>query len=237
MKNTRTVTLVSALALSLIVVGSVSAAPGQGGGDKHKGWENREAVHAAVDANDYSQLSTEAQEKISQERFAEMVAKKSSMDAHRSAIESAVSSNDFNAFKAEIESHKADRPEKEDGEDRPEREQPTEEELQTKFNEMVTYYNENGELPTKENGQKMKKKGTVAGAVKRVRKHGLNENQQSRVQTVVNRIEDTEKLETILERIVTKIDAIEAKDIDEARKEKILGILELIQEMIENKLS
>ncbi len=64
----------------------------------------------------------------------------------------------------------------------------------------------------------------------------MNGSQRGRVQNVVNSIDNEERLEKILERIVDKIDTIEASDIDEERKDKILGILETIQEMIVTKL-
>lgn len=62
-------------------------------------------------------------------------------------------------------------------------------------------------------------------------------NYHEKIQTVVDRIDDTQKLEAVLERVVVKIEKLETATMDESRKEKIMNLLQMIQEMIENKLS
>lgn len=163
---------------------------------------DREAVQAAVEANDYSKLTTEQQAKISTEKFAEMVTRetthkvvesaieandytafqtavagiekgkfadkevsaeqfaqmvemKKAKTAHQAVVESAVKANDFAAFVTAHEEMKttmeANRPtDMSDRKDNHPELSDTEqaEKLQERFDNLVTYYAENGELPT-----------------------------------------------------------------------------------------
>lgn len=61
-----------------------------------------DTVKSAVEANDYSKLSTDEQSKITKEQFAQMVTMHSTMQAGKVAIETAVKNNDFTAFKTAI---------------------------------------------------------------------------------------------------------------------------------------
>lgn len=150
-----------------------------------------ESVKTAIQANDYSQLSTEAQAKITEDRFAKMVDRQATKKAvqtaieqadynaflqvadekildrvdsqedfdelvtrhqartaHREALETAVKNNDFAAFDAAIESHKATMEAIDDDDDRHHnRPELTDEQKQEKFQKLVEYYTENGELP------------------------------------------------------------------------------------------
>lgn len=150
-------------AVALLTLGSTFAFKGWLGG---KGI-NQEGVQQALEANDYSQLSEELQNKITEDRFNmmveqyqnhqklesaieskdynafkenapdklleqidseqkfnDLVAKHDEMEAHRTAIEDAVKNEDFDAFKA---AHQ--------------------DQLKKRFDDMVTYYKENGSLP------------------------------------------------------------------------------------------
>gem|GEM_PF-3743258 len=153
MKSKKLLGLLTAGAVVAAGMSASSFAAHHKGGAGHG--ENREAVKAAVEANDYSALTAEQQEKISQERFDEMVTRHDAMSVHKSAIEEAVKNNDYGAFVSAQEERKAsmeaNRPE--DAPEKAEREEKTEEEKKAHFDEMVAYYSENGELPEK----KMKK--------------------------------------------------------------------------------
>lgn len=137
-------------------------------------WELHDQVKAAVDANNYALLPAEAQAKIDQEKFTFMVEWHAEKQEHKAQLEAVVQSWNFEAFQALRESHKtlkegemAQRLEEKlsslSEEERTAKKahiekmqwrkdlkpQPSEEDMQEKFNEMVTYYNENGELPEK----------------------------------------------------------------------------------------
>jgi hypothetical protein len=109
-----------------------------------------ETIKAAIEANDYSKLSTTEQTKITKEQFAQMVTMNKARAAHEAAILVAVKANDFTAFqkvqadfKATMDANKpVDAPVKDDS--RPE---PTAEQQKAHFDEMVTYYKTNGKLP------------------------------------------------------------------------------------------
>lgn len=113
-----------------------------------------------------------------------------------------------------------------------------------KFDEMVSYYNENGELP-KMKEQEMTKKRMNDDWTKdeddgekiyKKRKFFTTAN-QSTVERIVQKL-DEEKLEKILERIETKIDVIENNDnVDDEKKEMILEYLDWIKEVIETVLA
>lgn len=53
-----------------------------------------ETVQAAIDSNDYAQLSDAAQSRITEEKFAEMI----DHQATRKAVETAIENNDYGAF-------------------------------------------------------------------------------------------------------------------------------------------
>ncbi len=129
------------------------------------GWEE---VRAAVEANDYSLVPTELQEKITQEKFDSMITKKAAKDAHRAVVEAAVQANDFNAFQTAVETHKAEkeanRPEGKEGCSKGHnwseltQEEKTEK-LQEKFTKLTEYYAENGELPERKKWKRWMRRG------------------------------------------------------------------------------
>jgi electron transfer flavoprotein alpha subunit len=113
----------------------------------------RDAVKNAIESNDYDAFQSVAGEKMlekidSQEAFEQMTARHAAMAAHKTAIEATVQANDYDAFVSAMETHKAameaNRPD-----DAPVREakEIDEEKLQERFEKMVEYYQENGELP------------------------------------------------------------------------------------------
>lgn len=136
---------------------------------------NREAVKSAIEANDYVAFQTAvagiekgkfADKEVSAEQFAQMVAMHETKGVHRAVVESAVKANDFAAFvtaheemKTTMEANrptdasdrKGNRPELSDTEQT--------EKLQERFDNLVTYYAENGELPTMDNWHGKGKKG------------------------------------------------------------------------------
>lgn len=117
-----------------------------------------------MEANDYTMLPAEAQAKISEDIFKTMVERKAIMDNHHQRLEDAVANNDFEAFleareshKKTMETHRNNFDDEHDHKHRhemrgPKHEEPTTQELQERFSKMVTYYNENGELPKKMKG-------------------------------------------------------------------------------------
>jgi len=111
----------------------------------------RMEVKAAVEANDYTLLSEEAMEKISEEEFTDMVEKQIKTQEYMQTIEDAVSNNDYDAFVAGVEAHHNDM-EGDDEDGKMMMEAMTEEEKETMMKEhydmLVTYYDENGELPS-----------------------------------------------------------------------------------------
>jgi len=150
---------------------------------------------------------------------------KAAMEAHRAALEEAVKNNDYETFSSLREENRAEK-EANRSDDAPEREgkeELSEEEMKAKFDEMVLYYNENGELPKKE----MKKR----------RKGSLNDSQKGKVKRVLKNLNNPEKVEKILAKVTNKIELLEASDMEEERKEKILGMLEGIRELLEESLS
>ena len=70
---------------------------------------NHEGVMQAIEAGDYILLSDDAKEKISEEDFAEKVEHFESTQEHKDAIQVAITSNDYEAFKAEVEAHHEER--------------------------------------------------------------------------------------------------------------------------------
>jgi hypothetical protein len=102
----------------------------------------QKAVKAAIDAGDYDAFVEVAEGKIldkitSEEDFNELLAQKVDRDAMRQTVETAVANNDFDAFSDAVDAF--------DGNgDKPEQ---TDEQKQQKFDRLVEYYDENGELP------------------------------------------------------------------------------------------
>ena len=152
-------------------------------------WVDRDQLQVAIEANDYSLLTTETQEKIDAENFSEMVEQKAQHEARRDQMEAAVAAENFEAFsllqdtykaemkvmkearlteklstatpeeKVKIEARIAKRSEKESN-----RGEKTEEKKIKKFNKLVTYYKENGTLPERVGkGRGHKKNGAKRG--------------------------------------------------------------------------
>lgn len=172
---TRTLSFLAMLALALFAGIFLTANIGT----QAFGWEWRgrgagEEIHAAIEANDYSALPAQAQEKIDQEKFSEMTERYTEHEAQKAELEAIVKAGDFNAFvelgkthKAEKEAEMKTRLEEKlanaDDEQKEkintrvekmeekvsERSEPTQEELREKFDEIVTQYNETGELSSK----------------------------------------------------------------------------------------
>jgi hypothetical protein len=106
-------------------------------------------VKSAVEANDYTKLSTTEQAKITKEQFVKMVTMHTTMEVGKVAIETAVKNNDFTAFTTAITAQhtamEANKPA--DMTDDKARPTPTDAELKTHFDKMVAYYKTNGKLP------------------------------------------------------------------------------------------
>ncbi|USN56479.1 MAG: hypothetical protein H6766_05555 [Candidatus Peribacteria bacterium] len=136
-----------------------------------------DTVQAALEANDYSALSTEAQAQITEDQFADMEAHQAS----REAIQTAIANRDYEAFLAAADDRMLERIDSEEAfnelvtreaaqttyqsaleaavvandydayiaaEDAlHEAMQPSDEDKQARFQELVTYYEENGALP------------------------------------------------------------------------------------------
>ena len=121
-----------------------------------------EEVSTAIETNDYAAFVEVAPakllEKVTSETdflafVSEKEEKKAAHEAMKSELEKAVVSNDFEAFLAIKEGAKAQKAASRPDDD-PERPELSEEDLakkelkmQEKFEKLVTYYNENGELP------------------------------------------------------------------------------------------
>ena len=229
--------------VAVVTAGSFTFAfPGQWAGGEGRG-EHHEEVRAAIEANDYSLLPTEVQEKISEEQFAEKVEHHADMEENKAAVEEAVANNDFAAFQALHEAKRAEmeakRQERIDaGEDvkepREGSEELTDEEKEAKmrerFDEMVAYYDENGELPEMEHKGK---KGMDWGK----RKSRFGAAHKGIVKNVIANV-NPDRLAAALDRIDDKIENIEANDaLDEDQKDLILDLLAGIEEMIEEVLA
>ena len=121
-----------------------------------------DAVEAAIEAGDYDAFLEVAPEKmlekIDEDKFNEMIERHAEMEAHQAELEAVVAANDFESFVALMEEHKVEMEARmeENGEmkfgnwERFEEELSEEElteRLQTKFEELVSYYEEHGELP------------------------------------------------------------------------------------------
>lgn len=126
-------------------------------------------VKDAIEANDYAAFVESAPEMMleridSEEAFNEFTERKTQMEAAHEAMKiattNAVANNDFVAFEAAHEAMQAQlealRPD--DVEARQRRAERTDEEQQTHFDELVEYYEANGELP-----ERQMKKGKRGG--------------------------------------------------------------------------
>ena len=87
-----TKTLLIGAGIGVLTLGSLSFAAVNG---KMGKWADFSAVRTAVEANNYASLPDTAKAKISETQFAEMVAK----GAQHEAVEKAISSGDYAAFK------------------------------------------------------------------------------------------------------------------------------------------
>jgi hypothetical protein len=126
-----------------------------------------DTVKSAVEANDYSKLSTDEQSKVTKEQFAQMVTVNKAMISHQAAIESAVKANDFTSFKKAHTDFKAlmDANKPADMTDDKTRPDPTDDELKQRFEKLVEYYKTNGKLPEMKMGMDGQKgeKGMMKG--------------------------------------------------------------------------
>lgn len=226
----KTLRLLPVIALSIFTT-STFAAPG---GHMEKGWEYHEDIRIAVEANDYSQLSTQTQETISEEKFTEMVERYAEKEEHKAALEEAVAANNFAAFTALHEAHRAEKQARaeENGKEPREHEELSdkekEEELQEKFTELVDYYEEHGVLPEREMKGKKWIKKWIKKWFKRVVKH-FGASRKGLVKNALAHVSD-ERLEHALTKIAHKIELVENNDqLDEERKEIVLDLLAGIQ--------
>jgi len=92
-------------------------------------YQGHQKLESAIESNDYNAFKESAPDKFleqidSQEKFEELVTRHNQMQAQQTAIEDAVKNDDFDAFKAAHE-----------------------EQLKQRFDDMVSYYKENGSLP------------------------------------------------------------------------------------------
>lgn len=120
----------------------------------------------------------------------------------------------------------------------------TQEQLQEHFDRLVAYYEEHGELPEHDGpahgqgkmaGKPMGERAEWSGRTDRPRGNGAVPF-ADRIEKLVDNIDSVERLEAILSKIADKIERIDALAIDSERKDIILDILSLIQELIEEKL-
>lgn len=111
------------------------------------------AVSEAIKNNDYEAFKANAPEKMlkkvnSQAEFDKLVANYKTRQEELAKLSDAIKNNDFNAFKTLEQARRAANNDKKDT-NKPE---PTEAELQAKFDEMVTKYKADGSLPGQEGG-------------------------------------------------------------------------------------
>ncbi len=136
------------------------------GKGKEYGMMMSSTVKSAVQTNDYMKLSTDEQTKITKDQFAKMVTMHTTMQAGKVAIETAVKNNDFTAFKTTIMAQhmtmEANKPVDNDVEMNDDQ-APTDAQLKTHFDKMVTYYKTNGKLPEMKMGMGEKGEGMMEG--------------------------------------------------------------------------
>jgi adenylate kinase family enzyme len=117
----------------------------------------KSAVRDAIEANDYQAFVEVADEKAlerisSEADFDAAVAKNQERAANKEALETTIQNNDFASFQKLVEQHQANK-EAARPDDAPERDEPTTEQQQEKFDSLVEYYNTNGELPAMNKGK------------------------------------------------------------------------------------
>lgn len=81
----------------------------RGSGPRHNP-EVREAMQEAIKNNDYNLVPEELAEKITEEKFNEIVAKKAEREAHREAVQAAIEAGDYAAWKALVEAKNPEAP-------------------------------------------------------------------------------------------------------------------------------
>jgi len=126
-----------------------------------------ETIIAAVEANNYSLLSTDEQAKITSEQFAKMVSMKSTMESGKVAIEAAIKANDFAAFKTAVIAKDSAMESMKPSDVNDDRPTPTDTQLQAQFDKAVEYYTANGSLPEAKmmgKGMKGQKEGMNKGS-------------------------------------------------------------------------
>lgn len=107
----------------------------------------RKAVADAVRNNNYEAFKANANPQIlnkvnSQAEFDKLVAKYKTQQENLAKLTDAIKNNDFNSFKALAEARQANNPNKDD-----KRPEPTDAQLQAKFDEMVAKYKADRSLP------------------------------------------------------------------------------------------
>jgi hypothetical protein len=206
-------------------------------------------------------LSEELQEEISEEDFDNMVEYHEMREAHHAAIEEAVMNNDFDAFVTAHKEwteimHKEHEEDMDEGDDeREDNHEMTEEKLQERFDSLVAYYNENGELPE----MQMEDRKNNMNERKEEMRDNMEQRRDNIRERVRNRVEgnkqrhflpkhrgiiknavknaDGDQLKVLLEKIEKRMELIEAEEnMNENHKDKVLdfllGIMETIEEML-----
>lgn len=156
---TKTLTFLTMLWVSLVLWFVLTTGMGTQAADEWSEQWSRDhgEIRTAIESGDYDALPESAKEKIDAEKFAKKVERYGEMEEKKAKMENIIKAGDFESFKSEMANNRAEREAKilektwEIGEkirDRiGERLDPTEEELQEKFNRLTEYYNENDELP------------------------------------------------------------------------------------------
>lgn len=113
-------------------------------------FESKEAIKAAIEADDYSLLPANAADKIDQEKFDKMVDRHAEREEFKSAIQTAIINNNFDAYATAIEAKNDSREEGDKGMKRGQREDLTDEDqalkIQERFDQAVSEYEETGEV-------------------------------------------------------------------------------------------
>jgi uncharacterized phage infection (PIP) family protein YhgE len=115
-----------------------------------------ENVKTALTNNDFTaykqariQVATDRINEMTQEEFDKHAKMFASMQKYQTALDDAVKNNDFNAFKTvHSEMQKEREANKPADSNRPNRPEPTEAQLQERFNQMVASYKADGTLPS-----------------------------------------------------------------------------------------
>jgi hypothetical protein len=114
------------------------------------------AVDTAITNNDYEAFKKSADERMltrvtSQADFDKLVADKKAKTEYQIKVAETIKNNDFNAFK-ELSKNKPTRTLTDGRGNDNNRPTPTDEQFQTRFNEMVAQYKADGSLPTDDKG-------------------------------------------------------------------------------------